>query len=110
MDLGEGSEISTEDFYYKDSEEESSSDEEADDGVNDKEVAGAAVAYPYLGQPFVTKSVVSTIDRNLLRGLCKEMYLLKMECIALRSNDTSKSLQHILFENPVTFSTVAGKC
>lgn len=126
---GEGSEISMEDSYRTDSEEESGcgtdSEEESgsDDKVDDdKEVAakdaaakktGAAVAdvpTPYLGQPFVTKSLVSTIDINLLRDLCKQMILLQVECIALRSNDSSKSLQHVLFENPVSFSTVAGKC
>ena len=70
----------------------------------------AHVPIPYLGQPFVTKSLVSTIDVNLLRDLCKKMIMLEVQCIALGSNDSSKTLQHVLFENPVSFSGVAGKC
>lgn len=69
----------------------------------------AHVPTPYLGQPFVTKSLVNTIDINLLRDLCKEMIMLQVQCISLGSNDSSKTLQHVLFENPVRFSGVAGK-
>ncbi len=109
---GEGSEISMEDSYHTDSDEVDDDEEVAAKDAAAKKT-GAAVAdvpTPYLGQPFVTKSLVSTIDINLLRGLCKQMVLLQVECIALGSNDSSKSLKHILFENPVSFSTVAGKC
>lgn len=105
MSSGTGSEYNT----------ESSSDELDDcDRESNEEVAGKPLLeypYPFFGRPYVTKSILNTIDAKLLSSIVREISLCKVKCLQFEKGHGQKkySLGHILFgDGAVSFSKVAG--
>ncbi len=92
---------------------EHSSDEESDMEASEQpqssEDGHAPLPYPYVGRPYVTNSLLNTIDLQLLRNCAKEVKRYKAKCVQLESSNPMYSLNHVLFEGEaVSFSRISG--
>lgn len=95
---------------------ENSSDDESSEVAEPSEVAEQHTQhlqypYPFLGRPYVTKSILNTIDTRLLCSVTKEISCYKVKCLQFKVGYGQKkyNLAHILFgDHAVSFSKVAG--
>ena len=85
------------------------SDEESDDEASvQSESSASALPYPYVGRPYVTNSLLNTIDLKFLHQCVKEMSRVKVKCIQLQC--PKYRLSHILFgSQAVSFSSASSK-
>ena len=64
---------------------------------------------PYLGRPYVTSSVLNTLDMRLAIKAIGDICRTKVKCLQLQCKTSSISLQHILFgTESVSFSKISG--
>ena len=91
---------------------ESSSDElSGSDNESSTVTQQLQYPYPFFGHPYVTKSILNTIDAELLSSVCREVAHYKVKCLQFKVKPGKReySLSHILFgDNAVSFSKVAG--
>lgn len=67
--------------------------------------------YPYLGRPYVTNSILNTLDLDLVDKALKELLSAKLMCMQLTVADKHKqfTLAHLLFgDQAVSFSNTTG--
>lgn len=81
-----------------------SSEEESEDDAKVVE----DMPIPFLGRPYPVKTFVNTMNKDVLKEICTGILKMKGHCITLDSN-SNFSLQHILFFQNRTFSSIAGK-
>lgn len=89
-----------------------SSEEESGSEASGQQSEEELMPYPFLGRPYVTNSILNTIDVRLISEALKEVQRTPLKCIQLRVADklkTKYSLHHILFgSQAVSFSNIAG--
>jgi hypothetical protein len=92
-----------------DYETESSDDEDSHVAPAQDQAQDILYPYPYLGSPFVTKSVINTLDMSLASKAVGEIARSRVYCLQLQSSVSSIHLQHVLFGGEsVSFSKISG--
>ena len=90
----------------------SSEDENGSEASGQQSEDEEFLPYPFLGRPYVTNSILNTIDVSLLSKAVIEVSAYSFKCIQLTVADKLKkrySLDQILFgSEAVSFSKIAG--
>ena len=92
--------------------ESEDSPEEERDGETSEPADEEILPYPFIGRPYVTNSILNTLDLTLISKAVKEIRLAQFESIQLTVADKFKekySLSQVLFgSRAVAFSNIAG--
>lgn len=96
---------------YDDMSEHSSGDE-CDEGSSEQQPADEeSLPYPFLGRPYLTNSILNTLDLTLVNSAMGLIKKLRFNCIQLTVAEKKEhhSLSRILFgSHAVAFSKTAG--
>ena len=92
------------DPYLTDDSSEDSGNEESEQSEGS---GSSPLPYPYVGRPYVTNSLLNTIDLKLLRQCAADIARVKVRCIQLQCS--KYRLSHILFETEaLSFSNASS--
>lgn len=86
------------------------SDTEPSENSGDDPVHNRLYPYPFFGRPYVTNSVLNTLDMRLASKAIEDICGTKVKCLQLQCKTSSISLQHILFgvAESVSFSNISS--
>lgn len=97
----------------EDYESSHSSEEESEREISGEQSEEDDHLYPFLGRPYVTNSILNTMDSKLITVAIRELQSATFWCIQLQVADQLRkeklSLNHVLFgSEAVAFSKIAG--
>ena len=98
------------------SDSKSSEQSDIDEGEPGDEVVGQKSSevlypYPFLGQPYVTKTILNTIDLNLIKEARMAIFSAEVESLQLEVSEMKSeySLKHVLFQSAKSaFPQISG--